>query len=166
MVRRPSPVVRLVSNESNSYDAFQSVVNATDLDSPAEETGSVLATANTRATARRLHRTRQRLGSYRHDLLVAMRVVNSIEREVVHSEWENWLVDESVRCDQLKLVLEGEKGKDRAKSKKGAGQKVWQPPMDTSEKREELRKWYDGYCGSCKADYTALVAERRTLPGA
>lgn len=41
----------------------------------------------TRSTARRLRRTRQNLGSYRHELLVAMRVVNNVEREMIRAEY-------------------------------------------------------------------------------
>ncbi|EEY20612.1 conserved hypothetical protein [Verticillium alfalfae VaMs.102] len=104
--------------ESACFSAFQRVTNSTDLDAPFEGAGSTLTSASSRATARRIRRTRQRLGSYRHDLLVAMRVVNSIEREMVQSEWENWLADETTRCDQLRTVL----GEEAAAKTKRAGE--------------------------------------------
>ncbi|TID01865.1 putative PH domain-containing protein C19A8.02 [Colletotrichum higginsianum] len=152
--------------DSACFSTFQLVANATDLDAPYEDAGSTLSSATSRATARRLRRTRQRLGSYRHDLLVAMRIVNSIEREMVQSEWENWLADENVRCDKLKTVLE-EKGadtKDKTKTKRSGSQKVMTATMD-EDKKETLREWYDTYCGSCKMDHQALMSERNSLAG-
>lgn len=96
--------------------------------------------SNTR-TARRLQRTRQNLGSYRHDLLVAMRVVNSIEREVVQAEYEDWLLLENRRCGQLKEVI-------------GANKTEF-----SRERLVEVRRWQGEYCGSCG------VEERRVLGG-
>ncbi|KAF4824016.1 putative PH domain-containing protein [Colletotrichum tropicale] len=147
--------------DSACFTTFQLVANSTDLDAPFEDAGSTLSTATSRATARRLRRTRQRLGSYRHDLLVAMRIVNSIEREMVQSEWENWLADENVRCDKLKTVLEADKS---TKTKRSGDQKVMAPKIDEG-KRETLREWYDTYCGSCKLDHAALMSERNSLAG-
>ncbi|KAM7209235.1 hypothetical protein V8F20_000573 [Naviculisporaceae sp. PSN 640] len=90
---------------SRCYEAFQSMVNTTDPDAPYSDAGAGLLTTTSKATARRLRRTRQRLGGYRHDLLVAMRVVNGIEREMMQSEWENWLLDENARCEQARSRL-------------------------------------------------------------
>ena len=56
-------------------------------------------------STRRLHRTRQYLGEYRHDLLVAMRVVNSIERDMMQAEWEKWILAEKVKCDRMSRML-------------------------------------------------------------
>ncbi|GKT52095.1 uncharacterized protein ColSpa_12276 [Colletotrichum spaethianum] len=89
-----------------------------------------------------------------------MRIVNSIEREMVQSEWENWLADENVRCDKLKMVLE-ENGAG-AKTKRSGSQKVMTSAMDEG-KKETLREWYDTYCGSCKLDHQALMSERNSL---
>lgn len=88
-----------------------------------------------------------------------MRIVNSIEREMVQSEWENWLADENVRCDKLKTVLESD---GNTKSRRNGDQKVMASNIDEG-KRETLREWYDTYCGSCKLDYTALMSERNSL---
>ena len=121
-------------DESYCYATFQTIANATDMDavqyhhhhqhhpqhhaddgSGSGDSGSGwLASPESRAAARRLRRTRQRLGGYRHDLLVAMRLVNSVERELLRSEWENWLLDENLRCDQVAeaLALAGRRGSD------------------------------------------------------
>ena len=170
-----SDVYPIANRNTNSYDAFQALVNTTDLDSPYQDAGSTFSTASSRATGRRLRRTRQRLGSYRHDLLVAMRVVNSIEREMMSLEWENWLADENARCDQLgRVLLDGGKaakptGKPKKGGQKGAAQPEKQalPPLVASEeKREALARWHREYCGYCRADQARLVGERRAMPGA
>jgi hypothetical protein len=77
---------------------------------------------------RRLHRTRQNLGSHRHDLLVALRVVNRIEKEVVEAEYEHWLMDETHKCERVGAMIEG--------SSKG--------------KEKEVEEWVKGYCGDCR----------------
>ncbi|KAF1829557.1 hypothetical protein BDW02DRAFT_573843 [Decorospora gaudefroyi] len=79
-------------------------------------------------STRRLHRTRQNLGSHRHDLLVALRVVNRIEKEVVAAEYENWLLDETHKCSKVGALLE-------EASKKG--------------KEKHVENWVKGYCEDC-----------------
>ncbi|KAK4218071.1 hypothetical protein QBC37DRAFT_306631 [Rhypophila decipiens] len=169
---------------SQCYDAFQSMVNTTDPDAPYSEAGAGLLTTTSKATARRLRRTRQRLGGYRHDLLVAMRVVNGIEREMMQSEWENWLWDENARCEQAKSRKSEEEGGDvaagivvdrgDAKQKplvmggggkgKDANTKSNNNGYNKEDKRkqEALRAWYDEYCGSCVADRKNLIASARS----
>ncbi|KAB5570612.1 hypothetical protein GE09DRAFT_1104012 [Coniochaeta sp. 2T2.1] len=155
-----------VPQDSMCYSTYQSIVNMTDMDAPYEAT--VLPAAS-EGTARRLRRTRQRLGSYRHDLVVAMRIVNAVEREVIQSEWENWLADENVRCEQAQSILQqsGDKnseGVDQTASKKQQQQLqgVLQRPVG-SERIEALRKWHQEYCRSCHADRQALMAQRNSL---
>ncbi len=147
-------------------------MNMTDIDTPYEDAGAMVSTASSKATARRLRRTRQKLGSYRHDLLVAMRIVNSVEKEMMQSEWENWLADENVRCEQVKLMLEERKGdgKKRTTATTDQTQKVaqqqQQQPLD-EKKVENLKRWYESYCGSCHADQEELeaVSWRRSMTG-
>jgi len=135
-------------------------MNTTDLDGPYEDAGRGMSSETSKSTARRLHRTRQKLGSYRHDLLVAMRIVNSIEKEMVQSEWENWLADEVVRCDQIKAVLADAGGEKRAgEGSKGAagGSQRTKGRLGLDDKRiESLKQWQDVYCGSCRADRDEL----------
>ncbi len=149
-----------------SYDTFRSIMNATDLDAPFVEAGATLTAASSKATARRLRRTRQKLGMYRHDLMVAMRIVNSVEREMIQSEWENWLADENVRCEQVKyMVAEQGKGTAQDKASKGrsAAQKTMLRQFD-EEKMESLRTWHQSYCGSCRADQDQLERISRERP--
>ncbi|RYP64051.1 hypothetical protein DL770_009260 [Monosporascus sp. CRB-9-2] len=93
------------SHDSYCYNTFQAIAGTTDMDAPHADSGAALSSPASRATAQRLRRTRQKLGVYRHDLLVAMRLVNRVEREVMRSEWENWLLDENLRCDEVGEVL-------------------------------------------------------------
>lgn len=139
-------------------------MNSTDIDSPYEEAGSVFSSSTSKAAARRLRRTRQKLGAYRHDLLVAMRIVNSIEQETIQSEWENWLADENMRCEQVNLMLKEKAGVAEQSSKKGSASSQQQQKVmrDVDETRiEALKVWHQDYCGSCQADQARLLEERR-----
>jgi hypothetical protein len=101
---------------------------------------SPLTPPSTHST-RRLHRTRQNLGSHRHDLLVALRVVNRLEREVVEAEYENWLLDETHKCDRVGALIE-----DSAKGKEKA-----------------VEAWVSTYCGDCRSSLKAVKESRKGL---
>jgi hypothetical protein len=73
-------------------------------------------------------------------LLVALRVVNRIEKEVVEAEYENWLLDETHKCSKVGALL------DEA-SKKG--------------KEKQVEAWVKGYCGDCEKSLRN-VKEART----
>ncbi|RAK99055.1 putative transcription factor SipA3 [Aspergillus ibericus CBS 121593] len=108
----------------------------------------------TRSAARRIQQTRERLGSYRHDLLVALRVVNSIEREVVQSEWERWLKQELRRCRQVQILLgkrEGDEDVDLEVDR--TGQRVF------AELTDDVQQWYETYCTSCQAEHAQIEDE-------
>ena len=103
--------------------------------------------------ARRLQRSRENLGHQRHDLLVAMRVVNTIEREVVQAEFENWLLEENVRCKHLGAILR-QNSTEILAEKNLDGQHV----MDGEPGRlEEARAWQQQYCQSCKEELENVV---------
>lgn len=106
-----------------------------------------------RSASRRVQRTRQRLGIYRHDLLVALRVVNRIEKEVLQSEWERWLEQETRRCRQVASLL---KRNEVHADTQGPHQDVF------SGHREDVQRWYDEYCGSCQEERERL-GERSSL---
>lgn len=65
--------------------------------------------------------------------------MNRIEKEVLEAEYENWLLDETQRCERVRVMLneegDGEKSKDKDKSK-GKG--------------KEVEEWVRGYCGDCE----------------
>ena len=93
-------------------------------------------------STRRLSRTRQNICSHRHDLLVALRVINRIEKEVVEAEYENWLLDETHKCSKVGALLEeaGSKGKEK-----------------------EVEAWVKGYCGDCEKSLKGLTDSRKGL---
>jgi len=139
------------------------IANVTDLDSPWQLAGATFSEKITRSTARRLRRTRQHLGSYRHDLIVSMRVVNNVEKEMMKAEWENWLLDENTRCRQVQILLREGKNKPQAKKAKGgSSQKV----IETKNRDNlyELRQWHEEYCGSCRVEQERLLQGRNHLP--
>ncbi|EPE03519.1 ph domain-containing protein [Ophiostoma piceae UAMH 11346] len=142
--------------DSVCYDTFLSIANATDLNSRYEDAGELLLLPASRATASRLRRTRQKLASYRHDLVVAMRVVNSVEREMVQSEWENWLDDETYRCDQVHEMLLRQGRDNGSGDGSGDGNGDDSSAAVVSERLALLAHWHKDYCGSCEADQRAL----------
>lgn len=109
------------------------------------------AVSSTSAGRLRTQKARQRLGVYRHDLLVSMRVVDSVERELVASEWESWVEDERRGCARVGDALKSSKGKDanvNAQRLLGWGVK---------DREVEVRKWYDDYCASCSRESEKLA---------
>lgn len=103
------------------------------------------ASAATRSTAIRLRLSRQRLASYRHDLIVALRTVNSLERDLIRSEWHNWLIEETSRCRHMQDVLDLQ-----AVSEKTGGDKSAEY---NSTVEEDVSAWLIEYCGSCKNEW-------------
>ncbi len=144
-------------------------MNVTDIDAPYEDAGAAMSSAASKAAARRLRRTRQKLGSYRHDLLVAMRIVNGIEREMLQSEWENWLANENFRCEQVGLMLADRKDTPASAGeqagKRSGEQKVLRP-VD-GKRLESLKAWHRDYCESCRADQKMLeqATSERSMAG-
>lgn len=97
-------------------------------------------------TSRRLQRTRQSLGTYRHDLVVAMRVVNSIEREVVQAEYEDWLIGETRKCKLLENAI----AENRTEGLDGKGRL----------RLEEVMDWQGEYCDSCRGEKGRVLGGR------
>lgn len=136
--------LQIAADNSRCYATFRELSNSTDLSAPFTNAGLGHGDKSTRAAARRLRRGRQSLGAYRHDLLVAMRVVNKVEREMIAAEWENWLWGEVRRCEVVGGMM------DRPGD---AAQKALSGGKDGGDKRrEELREWQREYCGSCRAE--------------
>ncbi len=129
----------------------------TGMDSPYQSAASSLFTSGTKAAARRLRRNRQHLGSYRHDLLVAMRVVNKIEGEMMHAEWENWLLDEVTKCKALETMV-GENRTNSLASRNGqGGMQATLAVEDDHDRFREIRLWLEEYCGSCSREQEKVL---------
>ena len=125
------------------YSSFHESLGLDDLDTPhlLPDASTSFLDSYAQAAARRLQRTRQGLSSYRHDLLVAMRVVNSVEKEVLTAEWEKWVLHENRRCRQVEAML----GRNATHDGKGV------------QKMVDAKAWYDDYCGSCRAEQERLT---------
>jgi hypothetical protein len=79
---------------------------------------------------------------YRHDLFVAARVVNNIEKELMQSAWEQWVVDEHRKCRIVEgLVLDDLK-------------------ENSTQTSTEVKNWYEDYCTSCGNEYQRVVKNR------
>ena len=94
--------------------------------------------------AAELRYRRQQLNVMRHELLVSLRSVNIVEKEIVEGEWMTWLGEELYRCDR-------------------AAQLLTEIPTDELEKRIEDLAKFKNYCGDCnrvwgdvKERFTAL----------
>lgn len=91
----------------------------------------------------RLHRTRDGLAQYRHDLLVALRVVNRVESDVVSAEWEEWVRAEEMKCARVETMLRQPRG-GKAKVKGD------QSALSAAEVDAELGEDFAEYCRSCR----------------
>lgn len=81
---------------------------------------------------------------------------------MIKAEWENWLLDENNRCRQVRMMLEDNKFNSTADSKGKEVSKDMQLVIDKrTRKVENLRRWQDEYCGSCRRDQEALFGEGR-----
>ena len=97
-----------------------------------------------RQKAAELRSRRKQLNVMRHELLVSLRSVNIIEKEIVEEEWMTWLGEEVYRCDRAAQLLA----------------KI--PTNELETRIEELSKLKD-YCRDCnrvrediKERFTAL----------
>jgi hypothetical protein len=93
----------------------------------------------------RLHRSRDAMARYRHDLLVALRVVNRIERDVVLAEWEDWVRAEERKCARVEGMLSVKQEKKRRKGADASGSVV-----------DDLGPEFRAYCESCRAEVEGL----------
>lgn len=109
-----------------SQSAFTKVLDSLDPSGAAISLGQEMhITKTTESMLKRITRSRQHFGSYRHDLLVALRLIGTVEKEVVKAEWENWVMTESSRCKHAESLLH--KGGNTA----------------------AFREWWNEYCVSC-----------------
>lgn len=110
-----------------SVTQFNALVSQTDPSISADIDSKIAQSqsSHTRSTIRRLQRSRQHIGTYRHDLLVALRTVSKVEEEMMKAEWESWVWNEATKCKHAAQVLQ------------------------TNNQTDGLRDWFNEYCGSC-----------------
>jgi hypothetical protein len=95
-----------------------------------------------------------------------MRVVNNVEREMMRAEWENWLLDENTRCKQVQvMLLEHRTNISPSKRIKGkdSQQIVAAKERESVGRMDDLKKWHEEYCGSCKMEQDMLLKGRKHL---
>ncbi|KAI5272714.1 hypothetical protein E4T47_04020 [Aureobasidium subglaciale] len=111
--------------------------------------GNVESKGSGRRSEARLQRTRHSLARYRHDLLVALRVVNRVEEEVVHAEWEDWVLEEEKKCSKVETMMQernksGKPAKDQMQDDNGSG----------------LGHEFAEYCLSCKSEARQILSRK------
>jgi hypothetical protein len=97
-----------------------------------------------------------------------MRVVNNVEREMMRAEWENWLLDENMRCKQVQTMLRENRTSvliwPNKKPKGADAQKIMEAKERERKGRlDDLRRWQEEYCGSCKMEQEMLFKGRKHL---
>lgn len=102
-----------------------------------------------KTSLQRFQQTRERLGMRRHDLIVALRVINSIEGELVQNEWERWLRQELRRCQQVEALLNASDNDDEGDNVV-EGRQLSQNIF--AEHTDDVRLWYNRYCTSCQRE--------------
>ncbi len=92
-----------------------------------------------------------------------MRVVNNVEREMVRAEWENWLLDENLKCDQLDRYITNHRTSvtPKGKSKWPDSQTVLE--AERKGRLDDVRLWYNDYCASCRQEKAFLALGQRSL---
>jgi|SRR5579862_9590498 len=152
-------VLSLILAHFLSFSMYQSLTSATDMDAPYQSAGLPFLEASARATSRRLRRTRQHFAAYRHDLLVAMRVINNVEREILAVEWENWLIDENTRCGQLEDLLRENRTSSFRKPRVADAQ---QTILDATGKKDlgHVISQLKEHCESCRREHNSLRDSR------
>ena len=128
-----SDAAAAAAGNNQCRQTFESItsLSSADLASSSAKPRSI----DTTHTSRRLQRTRQNLGTYRHDLLVALRVVNSIDREVMQAEYEDWLMSENRKCTLLRDAIAENRTAEYTDAQLG-----------------KIRDWHGEYCESCAVE--------------
>lgn len=106
-----------------------------------EQLTPALPSTASHQVGRRLTRTRDAIARYRHDLLVALRVVNRVERDVVLAEWEDWVRAEEKKCAKLEAMVRGKKSSAQGQE----------------QAEEALGKGFEEYCQSCRGEMAGIT---------
>lgn len=140
-----------IAYTGGSRETFESYWSGTDVSAPKASAGAFKASAG-QASVDRLRRSRQQLGTRRHDLMVALRVINSIELEMVEAEWEGWIYSETAQCNQIEQVL----GQDSTNNGTGRQRNGGTKQVDWAQ----VRLWHEKYCGDCYSEKESLIKGR------
>ena len=86
-----------------------------------------------------------------------MRIVNQIDREMIQAEWENWLLDEVVKCKALKTMVDENTTESLSNQNGQAGTRQHLAIENDHDRFREIRAWLDDYCGSCSRERKKLL---------
>ena len=111
-----------------------------DVNNPYDGLEEHLHSSSAQQTARRLRQDRKSIAKYRHNLLVSMRLINSLDKEMLQAEWENWLFDENDTCEELMELKPGVNDDISARS------------HNITSSGKQLEDWSVAYCNSCAAE--------------
>ena len=137
-----------------SSAAFTQILAYMDRDAPQNTLASAYTKVQSRATARRLHHTRQKLAAYRHDLLVSLRLINRIERDSIQAEYETWIGEENAKCKKLAVVLSDGGAVKESKGAAGASAELLKRIGNGG--LGDVKSWYGEYCAACRAEQGLL----------
>lgn len=116
------------------------IAHRADVNSLFEGSEAYLHSLSGQQTARRLREDRKSIAKYRHNLLVSMRLINSLEKEMLQAEWENWLFDENETCKEFIELTSGVDDDMSARS------------SNISSNGKHKDDWSIAYCNSCAAE--------------
>lgn len=94
--------------------------------------------------------------------MVALRVINRIELEMVEAEWEGWLYSETAQCEQIEQVLgrDGTQISNMHKNGSGAGTQRQRGILGTKHLDwAQVRLWHEKYCRDCYSERESLINE-------
>ena len=95
---------------------------------------NVAASSRSTLPLPKLRRFRQSLQVYRHDLLVAMRVVNRVEHELYQAQLEEWVRRELQACDGVADIIQLNKTTDFVRA----------------DDFKKVKAGLQSYCDSCR----------------
>lgn len=122
-----------------------------------EQLTTSYSTARHEPSNARLHRSRNALARYRHDLLVALRVVNRVEQDVILAEWEEWVRSEDRKCQKIDDMVR------HVQQKAQEGTKKDQKASSEIPDEHELGESFAEYCSSCRAEVSGLETGSRLI---
>jgi hypothetical protein len=93
--------------------------------------------------------------------MIAMRVLNNVEREMLKAEWENWLLDENARCKQVQTMLRDDRTTVDKRAQEAESQHVLE--VNERDRLDKLWRWHDDYCGSCQLEQDSLLKGKKHL---
>lgn len=91
----------LIASDSTCFQTFRNSSFVLNFDQPATWSNAYQDDM-TRSVAIKLRKSLQEIGIRRNELIVNLRMLNSLEEEIARGEWKNWLMSELEKCDYFR----------------------------------------------------------------